>query len=46
VAPEIVGAGERVFDGVRGVRLTQIESQGTDAVTHLRLQVEKDPAAG
>ena len=41
VAPEIVGAGERLFDGVAGVRLTQVESVGTDGVTHLRLRVEK-----
>jgi dihydrofolate reductase len=45
VAPEIVGAGERVFDGVTGIRLTQIESEGTEAVTHLRLRVENDSTA-
>ncbi len=41
VTPALVGEGERLLDGVRGVRFEQQESFGTQAVTHLSYRVEK-----
>jgi dihydrofolate reductase len=41
VTPALVGAGERLLDGINGVRLEQQGSFGTQAVTHLSYRVEK-----
>ena len=39
VAPVILGAGERLFDGVADVTLEPIGAVGNDLVTHLRYRV-------
>ena len=36
VTPALLGVGERLFDGVRGVRLEKVDASGSRAVTHLR----------
>jgi dihydrofolate reductase len=41
VAPVLLGKGERLFDGVRRTRLTQIEARQTSLVTHLRYAVRR-----
>jgi dihydrofolate reductase len=39
VAPVILGAGERPLDDVGDVKLEQVQSEGTELVTHLRYRV-------
>ena len=39
VAPVVIGAGERLFDGVRQLELEPLEARHTDLVTHLRYRV-------
>src|SRR5918992_1880834 len=39
IAPVILGAGERLFDGVRDVDLELLGRSGTDLVTHLTYRV-------
>ena len=39
VAPVVLGAGERLFDGIADVDLEQLEVTGSDLVTHLRYRV-------
>jgi dihydrofolate reductase len=39
VTPALVGRGERVLDGVQGVRLELLGATGSNAVTHLRYRV-------
>lgn len=39
VAPVILGAGERLFEGLRQVALQPLEARRTDLVTHLRYRV-------
>jgi dihydrofolate reductase len=39
VAPVVLGAGERLFDGVGQLTLQPLEVSGTDLVTHLRYRV-------
>jgi len=39
VVPELLGAGERLLDGVGSVSLEQIAVSGTDIVTHLTYRV-------
>jgi dihydrofolate reductase len=46
VTPALIGQGERLLDGVTGVRLHQQESSGTDAVTHLVYRVDNGVGAG
>ena len=41
VTPALIGRGERLLDGVEGVRFLQERSFGTQAVTHLRYRVER-----
>jgi dihydrofolate reductase len=41
VAPVLLGAGERLFDGVGDVTLEQLGVRGTDLVTHLRYRVAR-----
>jgi dihydrofolate reductase len=41
IAPVILGAGERPLDGVGDLKLEQIESWGTDLVTHITYKVAK-----
>jgi dihydrofolate reductase len=45
VTPALIGAGERLLEGVRGVRLEQLGASGSSAVTHLRYRV-RGPDAG
>jgi dihydrofolate reductase len=35
VVPVVLGAGERLFDGVGALELERLEVSGTDLVTHL-----------
>jgi dihydrofolate reductase len=35
VVPKVVGAGERVLNGVRGLELEQVSARQTELVTHL-----------
>ena len=35
VSPSILGAGERLFDGVPAMALTQVSSRATSLVTHI-----------
>ena len=39
VAPVILGAGERLFDGVRQVELEPLDVRRTELVTHLRYRI-------
>jgi dihydrofolate reductase len=39
IAPVLLGAGERPFDGVGDIKLEALESWGTDLVTHVRYRV-------
>jgi dihydrofolate reductase len=39
VAPVVLGAGERLFDGVADVDLERLDVSGTDLVTHLSYRV-------
>jgi dihydrofolate reductase len=39
VAPLVLGAGERLFDGVSDVSLERLDVSGTDLVTHLTYRV-------
>jgi dihydrofolate reductase len=39
VAPVVLGAGERLFDGVGDVSLERLDVSGTDLVTHLTYRV-------
>jgi dihydrofolate reductase len=39
VVPELLGAGERLFDGVGDRSLEQLAASGTDRVTHLTYRV-------
>jgi dihydrofolate reductase len=39
VAPVVLGAGERLFDGVGQLTLQRLEVSGTDLVTHLSYRV-------
>ena len=41
VAPVILGAGERLFDGVGDLALEPLGVRGTDLVTHLRYRVTR-----
>ena len=41
VAPVVLGAGERLFDGVGDLNLEQLGSRGTNLVTHLRYRVTR-----
>lgn len=39
IAPVVLGAGERLLDGVHGLRLEQLASDATELVTHVRYRV-------
>lgn len=39
ISPLILGAGERLFDGVENLTLQQAEARGTGLVTHVRYRV-------
>ena len=39
VAPELLGAGERLLDGVTGLTLEPLSVRGTDLVTHMSYRV-------
>jgi dihydrofolate reductase len=39
IAPVVLGAGERLFDGVPGLRLEQISSRSASLVTHIDYRV-------
>jgi dihydrofolate reductase len=39
VAPELLGAGERLLDGVHGVKLETLNVRANDLVTHMNLRV-------
>lgn len=39
IAPLILGAGERLFDGIQEIKLEQIESTSSELVTHVRYRV-------
>ena len=39
VAPVVLGAGERLFDGVRDMTLQPLDIRGTQLVTHLSYKV-------
>jgi hypothetical protein len=39
VAPVVIGAGERLFDGVAQVDLERLEVIATDLVTHMTYRV-------
>jgi dihydrofolate reductase len=39
VAPVVLGAGERLFDGVGNIQLEQLSVRGTDLVTHVTYRV-------
>ena len=41
MTPVLVGAGERLLDGIHGVRLEQQGSFGGQAVTHLTYGIER-----
>ncbi len=41
VTPALIGAGERLLDGVQGVHLELLGASGSNAVTHLRYRVER-----
>jgi len=41
VAPELLGAGERLLDGVGDLRLEQLAVSSTDLVTHLTYRVHR-----
>jgi dihydrofolate reductase len=41
VAPVIVGAGERLFDGVADLALEPLGVRGTNLVTHVRYRVAR-----
>jgi dihydrofolate reductase len=41
VAPVLVGAGERLFDGVADLALEPLGVWGTNLVTHLRYRVTR-----
>ncbi len=41
VAPVVLGAGERLFDGVGDLNLEPLGSRGTNLVTHLRYRVTR-----
>jgi dihydrofolate reductase len=41
VAPVLLGAGERLFDGVGDITLEPLGVRGTDLVTHLRYRVTR-----
>jgi dihydrofolate reductase len=41
VAPLILGAGERLFEGVTDVELEPVSVRGTDLVTHLTYRVPR-----
>jgi dihydrofolate reductase len=40
VTPALIGTGERLLDGVSGVRLEPLGASGSGSVTHLRYRVE------
>ena len=42
VAPVIVGAGERLFDGVADLALEPLGVRGTNLVTHVRYRVARE----
>ena len=39
VVPELIGAGERLLDGVRGVRFETVSTRSNHLVTHMNLRV-------
>lgn len=39
IAPLVLGAGERLFEGMQGLRLEQIEATSSELVTHVRYRV-------
>jgi dihydrofolate reductase len=41
VAPMVLGAGERLFDGVGDIGLELVETRGTGLVSHLRYRVHR-----
>jgi dihydrofolate reductase len=41
VAPVLLGAGERLFDGVEALRLEPVEVLHSPAATHIRYAVER-----
>jgi dihydrofolate reductase len=45
VAPVVLGAGERLFDGVSDVTLEPLEVSGNDLVTHLTYRVRQGTSA-
>jgi len=48
VAPVLLGAGERLFDGVTAVRLEQVSGRSASLVTHItyRVSTAPEPAPG
>jgi hypothetical protein len=43
IAAVVLGAGERLFDGVPGLRLEQIGGRSPSLVTHVRYRVTRRP---
>jgi dihydrofolate reductase len=41
IAPVVIGKGERLFDGVEGITLTQLGARDAGSVTHVRYSVTK-----
>jgi dihydrofolate reductase len=41
IAPVLLGRGERLFDGVEGIDLTQLGARHTELVTHIRYAVTR-----
>jgi dihydrofolate reductase len=46
IAPVLLGGGERLFDGVEGIELTQLGARHTELVTHVRYAVTRNPSTG
>ena len=41
IAPAVIGAGARVFDGVPALELEQVSARGTSLVTHITYRVQR-----
>jgi dihydrofolate reductase len=46
VAPVVLGAGERVFEGVGALSLERVSIRATDLVTHLTYRIVREGASG
>ena len=44
IAPVVIGAGERPFDGLAGIALEPLSVEGNHLVTHVRYCVLRVPA--